>query len=114
VSAPDPLEAAFVALVDDVVEVLHERTGTDRGDLLREHERSAYELLAVDVEHSGDITLSAKALASLLVPPTPAPVVLLAEPEPRKEGKPAGWLEPDVFERCLGRARAALVDRGDG
>ena len=120
-NAEQELAAVFDGLVDDAVSVLAERLGRPKAVLHDEFDGRAFGYLVVDFEHSGKVTLTARALANLLAPP---PTVLdepaahyAAADERRKARKPVGWLEPDVFQRSIGRARQALqeskpADRG--
>jgi hypothetical protein len=122
VTVSDEQEQAMVMLVDDAVEILVERRSDGlavavvnrlRVELRSTYDRQAFELLAADVEHHGRVTVTPRMLAELLAPRPVAPVVALAEPQPRNDGKrPAGWLDPGTFQRCLNEARQALTDRG--
>lgn len=110
-AAEDELARVFDGLVDDALEVLGERSGRSRPSLRLEHAEKAYGFLVADFEHAGRVTLTARMLANLL---EPVPVVedvkarYVAAEERRRAVKPAGWLSPETFERCVTSARAAL------
>ena len=116
-------ESVFDALIDAAFEVLLDRdppAPVDRlavvAGLHATHDVAAYELLGADVEHSGEVTLTASGLAALLEPPVPdepSPAASYAAAEARRRARavdePPGWLDSETRQRCLAHAREAIA-----
>lgn len=117
-------EQLFDALIDAAFEVLLDRV-PGSGPVSRERLRAvlhdsydvrAYELLVADVEHSGEVTITAAGLAALLVPPEPEPSpvaagyeLAAARRQERRRDEPSEWLPKADRERCIANARAAIA-----
>lgn len=116
-------ETVFDALIDAAFEVLLDRERVAPVNRLAvvaglhaTHDVAAYELLVADVEHSGEVTLTAAGLAALLEPPVPdepSPSASYVAAEARRRAhavdEPAGWLDAETRARCIAHAREAIA-----